>query len=334
MRGKRVKFLVIRFSSIGDIVLTSPVLRHIKCRIPGAEVHFVTKRAFAPLVASNPYVDKIHLLDNSLVTLIGQLRAEKFDHIIDLHDNLRSLLIKWLLGAHSHTYRKNRLGRWLLVATGINRMKGHIVDRYMQTLGRWNVGDDGKGLDFFVAPHTTVDVAQLPPAFASGFVVLVAGTMHFTKQLPLQKQIDICRHISWPVLILGGKKESALGEAIVEGANRPNLVNGCGSYSLSESALWIKMAKVVITNDTGLMHIAAAFEKPILATYGNSVSAFGFDPYRVPATSQIFQVDVSCRPCSKFGGATCPKGHFNCMQQIDGKAVARAANAIMQQEAQ
>lgn len=332
MTAKRVKFLVIRFSSIGDIVLTSPVVRHIKCRIPDAEVHFVTKRAFAPLVANNPYIDKIHLLDDSLAQLINRLRAEKFDHIIDLHDNLRSFLIKRLLGVPSQTYCKNRIGRWLLVSAGINRMKGHIVERYMKTLLPWNIGDDGKGLDFFVAPDTTVDRGELPPAFASGFAVLVAGTMHFTKQLPLEKQIEICRGITWPILILGGKKEAELGEAIVRGANRDNLVNGCGAYSLSQSALWISLSKLVVTNDTGLMHIAAAYAKPILATYGNSVSAFGFDPYRVPASSQIFQVGLRCRPCSKFGGPACPKGHFNCMQQINSQAIVLAANAIMQQE--
>ncbi len=328
---KSRKFLVVRFSSIGDIVLTSPVLRLIKRRIPGAELHFVTKKAFAPLLENNPHIDKLHLLDDSLWQLIRQLRAERFDYVIDLHDNLRSLLIKLFSGSRWRTYQKNRWGRWLLVATGINRMKGHIVERYLQTLKPWMVDDDGEGLDFFVSPKTAVRIEDLPPAFASGFVALVAGTMHYTKQLPLQKQVDICRRIPFPVLILGGKKEADLANEIIRLSGRTDIVNGCGRYSLSESALWIKLSKVVVTNDTGLMHIAAAFAKPILVTYGNSVSAFGFDPYRVPSSSRIFQVDIACRPCSKFGGATCPKGHFRCMQQMDSAAIAAAANEIMQQ---
>ena len=322
-----MKFLIIRFSSIGDIVLTSPIVRRLKSRYPDSEIHFVTKKAFAGLVRYNPYIDKVHILDGSLRELISQLRKESFDYVIDLHDNIRSRLIKIFLKKPCRTYNKQRFRRWLLVKTGKNTMRGDIVSRYAETLLRLDVKDDGKGLDFFVSPDTSVDINSLPEGFEKGYVAMVVGTMHFTKQLPLKKQVDICKNLSYPVLLLGGPKESELAEQIIKLSGKKNIVNACGKYSLSESALWVKESKAVITNDTGLMHVAAAYDKPIFATYGNSVSAFGFDPYRVKS-SFIFEVNLPCRPCTKFGGKYCPKGHFNCMNLLDGVAIAEKASLI------
>ncbi|MDD4032618.1 MAG: glycosyltransferase family 9 protein [Bacteroidales bacterium] len=322
-----IKVLVLRFSSIGDIVLTSPVPRLIKQQLPGAEVHYATKRSFYILLQHNPYIDRFHLLEDSFEDLVKELKEEQFDYIIDLHDNVRSSLIKLKLGVPSFTYDKQRWKRWLLVHCKINRMGRHIVDRYVDTLSKLGIKNDGSGVDYFIVPSEEVSLDSLPESFRSGFIVLVVGTAQFTKQLPLEKQIEICRGIHFPVLLLGGSKEIELGQKIA-GAG-PHVLNACGQYSLNQCASLIRQSELVISNDTGLMHIAAAFGKPILATYGNSVSAFGFDPYLPHPETRIFEVPLSCRPCTKFGGNSCPKGHFHCMQKINSADIISAAERIL-----
>ena len=101
-----MKFLIIRFSSIGDIVLTTPVVRCLKKKFPDSEVHYATKKAFHSIIKHNPYIDKVHLLENSTIALTAKLRRENFDCIIDLHHNQRTLLLKWLLGKKSFSFNK------------------------------------------------------------------------------------------------------------------------------------------------------------------------------------------------------------------------------------
>lgn len=129
------KVLVLRFSSIGDIVLTTPVVRNLKQQLSGAEVHYCTKSQFRILLENNPYVDKAFYLDKSLNNLIDELKKENYDYVIDLHNNLRSSIIKWRLGKKSFTFDKLNLKKWLLVNLKVNKLPSlHIVDRYMATV--------------------------------------------------------------------------------------------------------------------------------------------------------------------------------------------------------
>ncbi|MEQ9415680.1 MAG: glycosyl transferase, partial [Cyclobacteriaceae bacterium] len=128
-----MKILIIRFSSIGDIVLTTPVIRVLKTQVDNAEIHYATKARFAGLLKENPYVDKLHLLDDKLGLLITDLKREKFDHIIDLHNNLRTRIIKFSLGVKSSSFNKLNWEKWLMVNLKINKLPSlHIVDRYLQ----------------------------------------------------------------------------------------------------------------------------------------------------------------------------------------------------------
>ncbi len=322
------KILILRFSSIGDIVLTSPVPRAIKEQMPDAIVHFATKKSSEGLVLHNPYIDKVHLLEGSMEPFVLELRAERFDYIIDLHDNVRSTYLKWKLKVPAFTYDKQRWKRWLLVRWKINRMGRHIVDRYLDTVTGLGLEPDSQGIDYFISPTDEVSLFDLPASFQSGYVVMVTGTAHFTKQLPIEKQIEFCRGLSYPLLLLGGEKEIERGNRIAE-ASGSLVYNACGKFSLNQCASLIRQSELVVTNDTGLMHVAAAYRKPILATYGNSVSAFGFDPYRPHPSTRIFEVDLPCRPCTKFGGGRCPKGHFDCMRKIDIPGMLRCAREII-----
>lgn len=328
-----MKILIIRLSSIGDIVLTTPVIRCVKQQLRGAEVHFLTKKSFKGLLEHNPYVDKLHLLEGSLADTIAQLQQEKFDYILDLHHNLRTLRIKRGLGVKSFAFNKLNVQKWLLTALKINRMpKVHIVDRLLATAAPLGVQPDGQGLNYFYPPEADAILHTLPALHQSkGYIGLVIGAALATKQLPLNKLMDLCATLQEPVVLLGGPDDAANGAALAA-AYPSHVYNACGQCTLHQSAVLVKNARVVVTHDTGLMHIAAAFGRPIVSIWGNTVPAFGMTPYypqnAVPEQA-VFEVKgLSCRPCSKIGHKQCPKGHFNCMQQQDVGAIAGKAHAI------
>lgn len=314
-----MKILVIRFSSIGDIVLTSPVVRCIKKQLPQAEVHFITKPQFKAVVEHNPYIDKTHYLADSIAETIAELKAEKFDYLIDLHNNLRSLRIKLALrGAKSFSFDKLNFKKWLLVNMHFNRMpEVHIVDRYLDTVQPLGVKNDKAGLDYFMPETVAQETQLLLPDMP--FVAFVIGATHATKRLPKEKIASICKQISTQVVLLGGKTEQEDGVWIATQAGN-HVVNMCGHLTLHQSAYAVKQSAWVITHDTGLMHIAAAFKKPIVSVWGNTVPELGMYPYFGDNKVNQLVAEVkglSCRPCSKIGYAQCPKGHFNCMNQQD-----------------
>ncbi len=314
----KVKFLVIRFSSIGDIVLTTPVVRGLKEQVENAEVHFVTKEKHACLVESNPYIDKVHLLGSSIGILIHELAEENFDYIIDLHQNFRSNKIRRRLKAQAYSFNKLNWQKMLMVRFKINRLpEQHIVDRYLETVSIFDVKEDGKGLDYFIKNGNGFKFAELPEPFKNGYVAFVIAGTYFTKKLPPAKVSQICQKIPYPVILLGGKNEYDEGEQVLS-QSKGNVLNYAGKISLNQSASLVRDAKVVLTNDTGLMHIAAAFKKKILSFWGNTIPEFGMVPYQPDESSLLMQIeDLKCRPCSKLGNQKCPKKHFKCMEDLD-----------------
>jgi ADP-heptose:LPS heptosyltransferase len=310
-----IRYLIIRFSSIGDIVLTSPVVRCLKQQVEGAEIHYVTKHKYASLVSSNPSVDKVHLFSGNMKDLIASLEAEKFDYIIDLHNNFRSNRIKHILGIPYFTFQKLNIEKFLLVNFKINRLPDkHVVDRYMKTLQSFNVKNDGQGLDYFIPDNECYNTEKLPPHFRNGYIAFViAGTWN-TKKLPAELVADICNRVDYPVVLIGGKYEQRDGE-VISALSNGNVLNFTGKLSLNESSSLVRDANLVLTNDTGLMHIAAAFRRKILSFWGNTVPVFGMSPYLAHPASELMEVHgLRCRPCSKLGYQSCPKKHFQCMK--------------------
>lgn len=311
------KFLILRFSSIGDIVLTSPVVRCLKQQMPDAEIHFCTKKAYRGLVENNPYIDQTWYLDGSLNDLIRQLRAEKFDHIIDLHNNLRTALIKLRLGIRSYSFDKLNRQKWLLTRWKINAMPPiHIVDRYMDTLRSFGIINDERGLDYFIPYRDQVEIEWLPPTHQANYVAYAIGGQHNTKKLPLPRMIELCLRIDYPIVLLGGKEDAATGEAIEQALGSKLIYNACGKYNLNQSASLLQQARAVFSHDTGLMHIAAAFKKKVYSIWGNTTPLFGMYPYKTPYVV-LENNAISCRPCSKIGYDRCPLGHFKCMNEIE-----------------
>lgn len=313
----KTKFLIIRFSSIGDIVLTSPVVRCLKTQYPGAEVHFLTKKRNADLLQANPYIDKIQLYDGSISNLISDLKAEKYDYIIDLHNNLRSLAVKFSLNAQSYSFNKLNFRKLLFTRFGVNTMPDkHIVDRAMETLRSFNIENDGKGLDYFIPDGDEFLQEELPENFRSGYVALVLAGTYTTKKMPVAKYKNLISGSNVPFVLLGGKSERLLASEIL-GWQTGNVVDFTGKLRINQSASLVQEARLVISNDTGLMHIAAAFHKKILSVWGNTTPEFGMYPYLPGEGSEMIEVKgLSCRPCSKLGYQQCPRKHFRCMNDI------------------
>jgi ADP-heptose:LPS heptosyltransferase len=325
-----VKFLIVRFSSIGDIVLTTPVIRGLKQQVENAEVHFLTKPQFAGVLAENPYIDKLLLLKETINETVDEINNEGYDYLIDLHHNLRTSVIKRKTGLISFSFDKLNFKKWLLVNLKINRMPDiHIVDRYRDTVRLFDVNDDGNGLDYFIPESEEVVPEQMHAAFAKRYLVAVVGANYFTKQIPPEKLIEIINRSGIPACLVGGNDVLEKAARIEKGLKVPFL-NTVGKISLHQSVSFIRQAAGVITPDTGMMHIAAAFKKPVVSLWGNTVPELGMYPYRADERSKIFEVKgLSCRPCSKIGYQKCPKGHFNCMQNIDNQEVVNQLQLII-----
>lgn len=306
---KKNKFLILRFSSIGDIVLTTPVIRCIKTQYPDAEVHFATKKQFKVLVENNPYIDKYFLLEKSLNSFIKTLQSEDYDYVIDLHNNLRTSIIKLRLGKKSFSFDKLNFKKWLLVNLKINQMPDvHIVDRYLETVKNLGINNDSKGLDYFIPEKDKVQINE-------SYVAYAIGGQHFTKKLPTNRIIEVCQKINGKIMLLGGKEDSPAADEI-EKALGDKIINACGKYNLNQSASLVQQADYIITHDTGLMHIASALKKKVISIWGNTVPEFGMYPY-LTEFKIIENKELSCRPCSKIGYNKCPKGHFKCMNDLN-----------------
>ncbi len=349
-----MKFLVIRFSSIGDIVLTTPVVRCIKTQIVTAEVHYLTKQSFAPIFKANPYIDKMHYLQDNLETVIEELKKEDFDYVIDLHHNLRTLKVKKALGKKAFSFNKLNIEKWLLTAIKIDVLpEVHIVDRYMETLLSFGIKNDEQGLDYFIPDNEHVHESDIPAAQLAGYIGIVIGGAHNTKKYPVEKWKELCAKLDHPIILLGGKEDREDGEAIAS-IDSIKIYNACGKFSLNESADLVRRAKLVITNDTGLMHVAAAFKKPVISLWGNTVPEFGMYPHYGNGNGDIEEIvsdnklnkfgnreivsagklhdiieidSLSCRPCSKIGYKKCPLGHFKCMKLISSETVVERINS-------
>ena len=325
-----MKVLIIRFSSIGDIVLTSPVIRCLKKQVPDVQVHYLTKASFRPVVASNPYLDKCYYLEDKLDDLIPALRREKYDYVIDLHKNIRTLRVKRALKCKTFSFPKLNFRKWVMVNFKKDILPDKsIVERYFEAVQPLGVKNDGRGLDYFIPEKDEVTNRDIPMSHWAGYIACVIGGSYPTKQYPVEKWKELCRMSPYPVMLLGGPEDKAAGDDI-SGIDKVKIYNACGKFNLNESASLIKYSKIVISNDTGLMHIAAAFKKPVISLWGNTVPEFGMFPYYgynnirtnvYPKTYIVENNSISCRPCSKIGYDKCPKGHFKCMNDLENQKI-------------
>ena len=322
-----MKILVIRFSSIGDIVLTTPVLRALKKQIPAVELHFLTKAGFKTVVANNPHIDRIFTIDSRISEVLQELKSEQYDYIIDLHKNARTLALRIKLDKPVYTFPKLNWQKLLLVKLKKNLLpKLHIVERYFMAVEKLGVVNDNLPSEFYISEKDEVNLLEKFGLQTKSFVTIAIGAHFATKRMPLTKLKEIIEKIQLPIVLVGGPMDISFADALLSMFPDQAIYSACGTYNLAQSASIVKQSKVLLTNDTGMMHIASCFQLPIVSVWGNTVPALGMFPY-LPENPELFTIHevkgLNCRPCSKIGFQKCPKGHFNCMNLQDSAAISK-----------
>ena len=296
-------------------------MRCIKEQLDGeTEVHYLVKKEYQGLLELNPHIDFIHIYDDNLKELSKGLENEGFHYIIDLHKNARSLLVKRHLKGMHFTFNKLNVEKWLLVNLGIDRLPDmHIVDRYFEAVKALGVVNDNKGLEYFIPEDEEINTVDSYGLNIGQYIVYAIGAAHEGKRLPLHKMTELCAMIQQPIILIGGKEDALDGQTI-ETAYK-HVINLCGKTNFHGSASVIKQAALVITHDSGMMHIASAFKKKIISIWGATVPKFGMYPYLPDPASVIIEADhLTFRPTSKLGNKN-SKQERRTTEEIDLKRI-------------
>jgi len=325
-----LRVLIVRFSSIGDVLLTTPLVRALRRRHPDAELVFVTKRAMFPLVSDNPHLTLVAALEpgEGVTHLAGRLRALAPTHGLDLHGSLRSVALRALVRARWAGYRKRKLARTLLVATKVDAYgtPTPVPERYFEAARRLDVNPDGGAPEFHLGPAARDRVAswlEERGLATAPLVALAPGAAHATKRWAVRHWIELIDRLGAQGLqpvVLGGPGDRGIAQQLPA-------PSAAGEFSLQETGALLARSRVVVSGDTGVMHMATGVGAPVVALFGPTVEQFGFFPYRAPHT--VLQHDLACRPCSSMGSARCPHGHHRCLESIAAAAVAGAVQQLV-----
>jgi len=315
--------LAVRFSSIGDVLLTTPLLRAIRLRYPAARLTVLTREPFVPLLSHNPHLTRVIGLTaaRSLFDLAAELRGERYTHLLDLHDSLRTRLLRLLVPGNWSTYPKYRLARSVLIQTkrDIYRDGRPVAERYFSAARELQVQPDGGPPDLFYGPEAEAKVAgwlseRLPGG--SRPIALAPGAAHATKRWPAEHWkalIDRLTANGSSVVLVGGGEDVALA-AELESRAPVRVLNAAGRFGLQETAALLKRASALVSGDTGVMHMASPVGTPLVALFGPTVRQFGFFPYT--SRARVLELPLQCRPCSSKGGPRCPLGHHRCLRDL------------------
>jgi lipopolysaccharide heptosyltransferase II len=329
--------LAVRFSSIGDILLTTPLLRAIRHSYPSARITVVTKRRYLPLLSHNPHVYRMIGLapGRSLTSLATELRGDRYTDLLDLHGNLRSHALRLLVPGRWRGYPKHRLARALLVRGKRNRYRDRrpVAERYFSAVRHLHVVPDGTPPEFFIGPEAAeeatgwLESVGLTPG--SGFVAIAPGAAHATKRWPLahwRALIERLERDGHRVVLVGGPDDTAMA-AELAGAVSDGIANAAGKFGLQGTGAILQRARALVSGDTGVMHMATGVATPVVALFGPTVEAFGFFPYTTRA--RVVELPLGCRPCSTQGGPRCPLGHHRCMVEIEAEVVYGALRELV-----
>ncbi len=316
--------LVVRFSSIGDILLTTPLLRAIRRFHPGARLTVLTKREYVPLLSHNPNVQRVLGLapGRSLLGLAAELRGDDYTHLLDLHDNLRSRALRLLVPGRWRSYPKHRGARALLIHAKRNRYRDRrpVPERYFSAARDLRVTPDGAPPEFFLGAEADEQaaawLASVRLEAETNIIAIAPGAAHATKRWPVehwQALVDRSVKDGFAVVIVGGPDDVALGAALSDGG-RSRVASAAGVFGLQATGALLQRARALVSGDTGVMHMATGVGTPVVALFGPTVEAFGFFPYTRRAG--VLELPLPCRPCTSQGGPVCPLGHHRCMVDI------------------
>tara|TARA_B100001248_G_scaffold136611_1_gene102544 strand:+ start:900 stop:1856 length:957 start_codon:yes stop_codon:yes gene_type:complete len=308
--SSKPKILVIRLSAMGDIVLTTPVIRALNQQLK-AKIDFLTKPQYVSLLEGNTYINRIFSLNDK----VDFLQKNKYDYVVDLQNNLRSWKIRNKIQTKSFVFNKKSLRRYLLIYFGIDLLKNHVVDRYFATVASLNVVNDNQGLDFNVS-------SSIKPEFntSQSYIAWCIGGTHNPKKLSAKQITQVVSKLKIPVVLLGGNNDLDIAEEIINNVECKSVYNFCGKLSVQESSYLIKKSMMLLTNDTGMMHIASALKMPIISFWGCTKPSLGFTPYMTDPSSIKIISKRSAKPCSKHG-RHCKYGKNGCIKEIDPQLI-------------
>jgi heptosyltransferase-2 len=330
------RILAVRFSSIGDIVLTTPLLRAIRGRHPEAHLSVLTKESNAPLLAGNPRINELIAWSQreGLASLAARLRAQRFTHLLDLHGSIRSRVLRLLVPGHWSGYGKRRLARAALIHW--KQMwyapEVPVAERYFEAAASLEVRPDGGPAELFVdeaADHQAGAWLAAAGLGARPVVAVAPGAAHFTKRWPLKHWQTLIRALvseGFEIAVLGGPDDAELGRAVAA-AGGDRVATAAGGFGLQQTAALLRRSVALVTGDTGVMHMATGVGTPVVALFGPTVRAFGFFPYRARAV--VLERDLECRPCSSHGSARCPLGHHRCLTEITPDEVGQTLHQLL-----
>jgi ADP-heptose:LPS heptosyltransferase len=320
------KILVIRFSSIGDIILTTPVLRIIKTQLDGRiELHYLTKKSFEPLLKNNPHIDKLILMDNEISEVRELIKSSNYHYVIDLHRNLRSAVARKMAKGLDFVFNKHNIEKWFLVNFGLDFLpRKHVVRRYIEAADALGLKEDGVGCEFFPDKGSSNPILKSGTVKVGGYLVIAVGAAHEGKRMTCRQIAAICDRAEVPVVLLGGKGDEYLGDLALSALNQ------IGLTSIDESALILRDASAVISGDSGMMHLAAAMGSKVISIWGCTSPRFGMEPYKPHPDSIILEPEGRTRrPCSKLGNR-CKYGMKNkCITAVSTERILEAVNRLI-----
>lgn len=341
------KILIIRFSSIGDIVMATPLLRVLHERFPTSHIDFVVRKEYTELVQNNKNLNHIYEFNaktgfSELHKLKNQLRVEHYDLVIDIHNSLRSRYLRWILGANDVVVIHKRIfARTMLIRLKKNFYNSvvSVIDRYIEPVQKYGVANDGKGLELYISDEIRAQTSKKMEKFGihqfSTMVGFCPSAKHYTKCWPKERfaelGIALAKIYNTKILLFGDSVDKhrcvAISNAINDRNGKGSAVDLSGDLSLLESAVAMEKCNLIVTNDSGLMHIATAMKKKVVAIFGPTVREFGFFP--VGKEQIVLELEgLYCRPCSHVGGKICPEGHFRCMKEIQVNEVINSILAL------
>jgi lipopolysaccharide heptosyltransferase II len=333
------RILVIRLSSLGDILLTTPVLRMLREHCPAARIDFLTKVAYQDVLCANPCVDRLWLLEprQGLKEMLRCLRQTRYDVVVDLHRTLRSrLLSHGLLAQHKLTYVKHTVRRALLVHLGWNTLRAMtpVPERYVTALRRLGVTGPLPPLEMHLTAESRAAMQtylqqEFPESLVRPLLAVAPGARWATKRWPVERFAAVAQELAQAqqaaVVVLGSAEDTQLAQELCQRLSVP-VLNSAGKLSLLHTAALLQQCHLLLSNDSGLMHMATALRVPVVAIFGPTVQEFGFYPFQ--ACAQVVSAELACRPCSTKGSRRCPRGHHQCMQQVTVAQVCTAAHTL------
>lgn len=321
-----MKFLIIQTAFIGDVVLATPLVGKVTRFFPGAEIDFLVRKGNEKLLTQHPHLRRVLVWNKKedkykgLFGMIGQIRRERYDWVINCQRFAASGLLTALSGARNTVgFDKNPFAycfsRRVAHLFGTTGKPVHEVDRNLSLIS--HLTDDSFEFPRLFPSDADFEKARI---LADGYIYMcIAPTsVWYTKQFPAHKWVELIGRLprDYRIFLLGGKEDASACESIRTSATHPGVFNLAGQLSFLESAALMKGAAMNYANDSAPIHIASAVNAPVAAVFCSTIPAFGFTPLSDRSSLIEIHEPLACRPCGLHGFKACPQGHFACAEKV------------------